>query len=93
MPLGLDLPTIQANLKADMMHTRDFLEWVAERYQSYNQALTTSVMNTAGISAGDQSIINQFIADLHMIQLVTNSTLPGAASNVIFNIDNYLGLG
>jgi hypothetical protein len=92
MPLNMDLTSIQQNLKADMMYLRNFIDWCNARYQSYNQSLTTSVMNTAGISAGDQSIILQFISDLHMINLITSNTLPGSASNVTFNIDNYLGL-
>lgn len=76
-----------------MMHVRSELDWIGQRYNAYNQNLTTSVMNTAGISAGDQSIILQFIADLNMInQITTNLTPTQAHSNVAFNITNYLGL-
>jgi hypothetical protein len=93
MPLNMDLTSIQQSLKADMMYLRNFLDWCNARYQSYNQNLTTSVMNTAGISAGDQSIILQFIADLNMINQVTSNVTPTQAhSSVVFNIDNYLGL-
>ena len=93
MPLQMDLTSIQQSLKADMMHTREFLDWCSQRYQSYNQNLTTSVMNTAGISAGDQSIILQFIADLNMINQVTSNVTPTQAhSSVVLNIGNYLGL-
>ncbi len=93
MPLQMDLVSIQQFLKADMMRLREFLDWTNARYQSYNQNLTTSVMNTAGISAGDQSIILQFIADLNMINQTTSNLTPSQAhSNVVFNLDNYLGL-
>ena len=93
MPLQMDLTSIQQDLKADMTHLREFLDWSNARYQSYNQNLTQSVMNTAGISAGDQSIILQFIADLNMINQITSNVTPTQAkSNVVFNIDNYLGL-
>ncbi len=93
MPLQMDLPSIQQSLKADMMYLRSVLDWVSARYAAYSQNLTTSVMNTAGISAGDQSIILQFIADLNMINQVTSNVTPTQTkSNVGFNLTNYLGL-
>ena len=93
MPLQMDLTSIQQALKADMMHVRSELDWIGQRYNAYNQNLTTAVMNAQGISAGDQSIILQFITDLNMInQITTNVTPTQAKSNVAFNITNYLGL-
>ncbi len=93
MPLQMDLTSVQQALKADMTYLRNFLDWSQQRYQSYSQNLTGSVLDTLGFSAGDKSIVLQFEADLNMINQVTSNVTPTQAkSNVPFNITNYLGL-
>jgi hypothetical protein len=89
---ALDAATIAQTMKADMMFVRSYMIWLMGRIQSYNQNLTVPVMNAAGISASDQSMILQFITDCNGCHTFCMGTLPAFASDIMFNITNYLEL-
>jgi hypothetical protein len=88
----MDNAHIWAAIQADTQYMRSFIQWVNQRYQAYNQNLTTAVMNAASITAGDQAQINAFVGDLNRLKSLTAGTLPADATNIGFDCAALLGL-
>jgi hypothetical protein len=90
------IPTNQANiqlmLQNDAQQLRTTLSWVDQRYQSYNQNMTTANMTAAGISAEDQNTILAFIGDLSRLKTLASGTLPANATDMHYDCAAVLGI-
>lgn len=90
------IPMSQANiqlaLQNDVQQLRTFIDWVQQRYQSYNQNMTTQNMTSAGIATADQNAILAFIGDLNRLQTLMNGTLPSDATNMKYDCAAILGV-
>lgn len=83
---------IQLMLQNDCQQLRTFIDWVQQRYQSYNQNMTAANMTAASISANDQAAILAFIGDLNRLQTLMNGTLPTDATNMKYDCAAILGI-
>lgn len=79
-------------LQNDLQQWRTTIAWAKERYQAYNQNLNQTVMDGLSISAGDQAAINAFIGDLNRFITLAGGTLPGDATDMVFDIQAVLGV-
>jgi hypothetical protein len=83
---------IQLMLQNDAQQMRTFLSWVEQRYQSYNQNMTTANMTTAGIATEDQNTILAFIGDLSRLKTLASGTLPANATDMHYDCAAVLGI-
>lgn len=83
---------IQLMAQQDAQQMRTFINWVEDRYQAYNQNMTTQNMTTAGISTADQNTILAFIGDLNRLKTLMNGTLPSDATNMKYDWAAMLGI-
>lgn len=88
----LDAGQINQALIADAQYMRGFLQWANLRYGIYNQTLTTTLMNAAGIASGDQAFVLAFIGDLNRIITLAGGTVPSNADIIEYNINALLGV-
>jgi hypothetical protein len=91
------LPVNNANallmLQNDAQQLRTLLDWVSDRYQSYNQNLSTVAQQTAaGFSVvADQNAITAFIGDLNRLKLISSAQATSAA-DMRFDLTAILGV-
>lgn len=80
-------------LQNDAQQLRTFLDWVSDRYQSYNQNLSTAAQQTAaGFSqVADQNAITAFIGDLNRLKLISSNQATTAA-DMRFDLTAILGI-
>lgn len=80
-------------LQNDAQQLRTFLDWVSDRYQSYNQNLSTAAQQTAaGFSAtADQNTITAFIGDLNRLKLISSNQATTPA-DMRFDLTAILGI-
>lgn len=90
--IPVDLNNVKINLQNDAQELRRILDWATDRYQAYNQNLSSSVMDGLGISSGDQGFINAFVGDLNRIKTLGSGTLPGDADDMRYNIQGVIGV-
>lgn len=90
--IPMSAQNIQLMLQNDAQQLRTFLSWVDQRYQSYNQNMTTDNMTAATISAGDQATILAFIGDLSRIKTLASGTLPANATDMHYDCAAVLGI-
>lgn len=95
MTIGL-LPINAANLtlalQNDAQWWRTTIDQVKTRYQAYAQNCTTENMTAAGISQGDQMIIDAFVGDLNRFKMLASGTLPSDADDMVYNVQAILGI-
>jgi len=87
-----NLANIQLMVQQDAQQLRTFIDWVQDRYQAYNQNMTTENMTAAGLSANDQGSILALIGDFNRLQMLMNGTLPSDATNMKFDWAAILGV-
>lgn len=91
------IPISNANallmLQNDAQQLRTFLDWVSDRYQAYNQNLSTTPQQTAaGFSvAADQNTITAFIGDLNRLKLISSNQAT-SATDMRFDLQAVLGI-
>jgi len=90
--ISMSQANILLMLQNDAQQLRTFLSWVDQRYQSYNQNMTTDNMTAATISAGDQATILAFIGDLSRIKTLASGTLPANATDMHYDCAAVLGI-
>lgn len=90
--IPLDSAHITQSVINDATYLRSVVDWATQRYNSYNQNLTTAAMNTAGIASGDQTFILAFIGDLNRLITLAGGTLPSNADIWVYNCNALLGL-
>jgi hypothetical protein len=90
--IPVDITNVKQTVQNDCLQVRSFLDWVNDRYQAYNQNLTTDVMNGLGISSGDQGFIVAFIGDLNRIKTLASGTVPSDADDMRYVIAGLLGV-
>lgn len=90
--VAVDNTHITTALINDASYLRSVVQWAQQRYQAYNQNLTTDVMTAASIASGDQTFILAFIADLNRLITLASGTLPSTTDNFEYNITALLGL-
>lgn len=90
--IPMDSAHIQLALQNDVQQLRTTLSWIEERYQSYNQNMTTQNMTSAGIATADQNAILAFIGDLNRLKTLANGTLPSDATNMKYDCAAILGI-
>lgn len=80
-------------LQNDAQQLRTLLDWVSDRYQAYNQNLSTTAQQAAaGFSvAADQATISAFIGDLNRLKLISSSQATSAA-DMRFDLQAVLGI-
>lgn len=80
-------------LQNDAQQLRTLLDWVSDRYQAYNQNLSTVAQQTAaGFSVtADQNTITAFIGDLNRIKLIASNQATTAA-DMRFDLQAILGI-
>jgi hypothetical protein len=80
-------------LQNDAQQLRTTLDWIADRYQSYNQNLSTVAQQTAaGFSVtADQNTITAFIGDLNRLRLIS-SNQSTSASDMRYDLTAILGI-
>jgi hypothetical protein len=83
---------IQLMLQNDAQQLRTLLSWVDQRYQSYNQNMTTANMDAATISSADQATILAFIGDLNRIKTLASGALPSNATDMHYDCAAVLGV-
>lgn len=88
----MSLANIQLMAQQDAQQMRTFINWVEDRYQAYNQNMTTANMTAAGIATADQNTILAFIGDLNRLKTLMNGTLPADATNMKFDWAAMLGI-
>ena len=81
-------------LQNDAQQMRTVLRWAQDRYNAYNQNLSTAAqMTAAGISAtADQNTVTAFVGDLNRLQQIMTGTLPASATNMQFDLQAVLGI-
>jgi hypothetical protein len=92
MLIPIDAAHIQNQLLNDCQQLRTMKAWVNDRYNVYNQNMTTANMTAASIASGDQTAITQLVTDFGRLALFMSGTLPGAASNITTDINNITGI-
>lgn len=90
--IPMSAANIQLMLQNDAQQMRTFLSWVEQRYQSYNQNMTTANMTTAGIATEDQNTILAFIGDLSRLKTLASGTLPANATDMHYDCAAVLGI-
>jgi len=90
--IPMSLANMQLMLQNDAQQMRSYIDWVNDRYQSYNQNMTTDNMTAAGISSGDQGAILAFIGDLNRLKTLMSGTLPGDATDTRYDCAAILGI-
>lgn len=90
--IPVDLNNVKLNLQNDCQHVRTFLEWLDERYQAYNQNLTTEVMNGLGIASGDQGFINAFVGDINRMRQISSGVQDVDGTDFRYDIAGVLGV-
>lgn len=90
--IPMSLENIQVMLQNDAQQLRTFLYWVEQRYQSYNQNMTTANMTTAGIAQDDQNTVLAFIGDLNRLKTLASGTLPSDATDMHYDCAAVLGI-
>jgi hypothetical protein len=80
-------------LQNDAQQMRTFLDWINDRYQSYNQNLSTTAQQTAaGFSVtADQNTITAFIGDLNRLRLISSNQSTSAA-DMRYDLTAILGI-
>lgn len=80
-------------LQNDAQQLRTLLDWVSDRYQAYNQNLsTTAQQSAAGFTAvADQNAITAFIGDLNRLRLISSNQATTAA-DMRFDLQAVLGI-
>ena len=92
------VPVSNANallmLQNDAQQLRTFIDWANDRYNAYNQNLsTTTQQSNAGFTVtADQNTITAFIGDLNRIITLAGGTLPASATNMRFDLQAILGI-
>lgn len=81
-------------LQNDAQQLRTFIDWATDRYNAYNQNLSTATQQSnAGFTvAADQATITAFIGDLNRLVQLSGGTLPAAATNMRFDLQAVLGI-
>lgn len=81
-------------LQNDAQQMRTFLRWAQDRYNAWNQNMSTAAqMTAAGITVtADQNTITAFIGDLNRLQQLMTGTLPANATNMQFDLQAVLGI-
>jgi len=79
-------------LQNDLQQWRSTIDWAKQRYQAYNQNLTTQVMTNMGISTNDQNAILAFVGDLNRFIQLSGGTIPSSADDMVYNIQAVLGV-
>lgn len=90
--IAMSQQNIELMLQNDAQQLRTFLSWVEQRYQSYNQNMTTANMTAATISTEDQNTILAFIGDLSRIKTLASGTLPSTATDMHYDCAAVLGI-
>jgi hypothetical protein len=90
--IPIDNTHIMQMLQNDATQWRATIAWAKQRYQAYNQNLTAANMTTAGVSSGDQAVINAFVGDLNRFIILAGGTIPTSADDMIFNLQAVLGI-
>lgn len=92
------IPVSNANalvmLQNDAQQMRTVLRWAQDRYNAYNQNLSTAAqMSAAGFTAqADQNTITAFVGDLNRLQQLMTGTLPAQATNMDYDLQAILGI-
>jgi hypothetical protein len=79
-------------LQNDLQYWRSVISWAKERYQAYNQTLTTQVMTNLGITTADQNAILSFVGDLNRFIQLSEGTIPSSATDMLYDIQAILGV-
>lgn len=87
-----DLAHINQALQSDLQQWRNTIAWAKQRYQAYNQNLTTDTMTTLGISTVDQDAIIAFVGDINRFIQLSEGTIPSSADDMVFNLQAILGV-
>jgi hypothetical protein len=90
--IPMSLANIQLMLQNDTQQMRTFIDWVGDRYQSYNQNMTTDNMTAATISSNDQAAILAFIGDLNRLRMLMSGTPPSDATDIRYDVAAILGI-
>lgn len=90
--IPMSAQNIQLMAQNDAQQLRTFISWVEQRYQSYNQNMTTDNMTTAGIATEDQNTILAFIGDLNRLKTLASGTLPANATDMHYDCAAVLGI-
>ncbi len=88
----INAQNLQVTLQNDAQQMRTFIDWVNQRYQSYNQNCTQANMTTAGISVSDQNAVLAFIGDLNRLKTLMSGTLPADATDMRYDAAAILGV-
>jgi len=82
------------SLQNDATQLRAFIDWATDRYNAYNQNLSTGAQLTAaGFSVtADQNTIIAFVGDLNRFITLAGGTLPSSATNMRFDCQAILGV-
>jgi hypothetical protein len=90
--IPMSLANMQLMLQNDAQQLRTLIDWVEQRYQSYNQNCTQANMTSAGIATEDQNSILAFIGDLNRLKTLASGTLPGDATDMKYDCAAVLGI-
>lgn len=90
--IPIDSSHLTVALQNDLQYWRTTIDWAKQRYQAYNQNLTTQVMTNMGIATADQNAILAFVGDLNRFITLAGGTLPGSATDMVFDIQAVLGV-
>ena len=91
--IPVDNAHVQQALLNDAQQMRVFLGWINDRYQAYNQNLSTVAQQTAAgfTLAGDQAAITAFIGDLNRLRLISSGQATTAA-DMRYDLQAVLGV-
>jgi len=90
--IPIDAANLKLTLQNDTQQMRTIIDWVNQRYQSYNQNCTQANMTTAGIATEDQNAILAFIGDLNRLKTLMSGTLPADATDMRYDVAAILGV-
>lgn len=90
--IPIDANHLTVALQNDAQQWRNTIDWAKQRYQAYNQNLTTTVMTNLGISTSDQNFILAFVADLNRFITLSGGVVPSDADNMVYNLQGVLGV-
>ena len=90
--IPVDSTHLTVSLQNDLQQWRSTIEWAKQRYQAYNQNLTTQNMTSLGIATADQNAILAFVGDLNRFIQLSQGTIPSSADDMVYNIQAVLGI-
>ena len=88
----IDSSHLNIAVQNDAQQWRSTIDWAQNRYYTYNQQLTTTIMTNLGVVTADQNAILAFIADLNNFNLLAAGSAPTSGSIFKFNVANILGI-